>query len=58
MSDIGRPMVRIASQAGRRDDDEEGGGWKLRNNLPADWKLLSRCAFVHGQRPFVILGFP
>ena len=29
----------IASQAGRRDDSDEGegGGWKLRNGLPADW---------------------
>lgn len=50
----------IASQAGRRDDSDEGegGGWKLRNGLPADWEInYQSLRFRARPTPFRHLGF-
>ena len=55
----------IASQTSRRDgedgddsNDGKGGGWKLRNGLPADWEIgYQSLRFRARPTPFRHLGF-
>ncbi len=50
----------VASQGGRRDDsdDAEGGGWQLRDGLPADWQVgYQNLRFKARPTPFRHLGF-
>jgi len=50
----------VASQGGRRDDndDAEGGGWQLRDGLPADWQVgYQSLRFKARPTPFRHLGF-